>query len=111
MLRIPTRPRSSKADKWGNAGCFGVAVINESVVAGDLFNKSRQRGGAIGSGADPTIPSVKSSDGRDYLYKTQIQQLPTCVIVNRAIEPNILTNALPPSKSHDHSPLKDSTYP
>ena len=95
MLRRPTRPRSSKADNWGKARCFGVAVINESVVAGDLFNRSRQRG-AIGSIADPTLPSLKSSEGRDYLYRTQIQQLATCAIVKGAIEPNILTNALPP---------------
>ena len=37
MLRRPTRPRSSKADNWGNDRCFGVAVINESVVGGDLY--------------------------------------------------------------------------
>ncbi|MEG4293471.1 hypothetical protein Q5692_32720 [Microcoleus sp. C2C3] len=53
-------------------------------------------GGAIGSIADPTLPSLKSSEGRDYLYRTQIQQLATCAIVKGAIEANILTNALPP---------------
>ena len=81
------------------------------VWLGAVYVRGSVSGGAIGSGADPTIPSVKSSEGRDYLYRTQIQQLPTCVIVNRAIEPNILTKALPPSKSHDHSPVKYSKYP
>ncbi len=108
MLRRPTRPRSSKADNRAKDRCFRVAVINESMVGGDLCKRIRQRG-AIGSIADPTLPRVKSSEGRDYLYRTLIQQLPSSVIGNRAIEPNILTKALPPSKSHDHSPLKDST--
>ena len=82
------------------------------VWLGAIYVRGAVSGGAIGSGADPTIPSVKSSEGTDYLlYRTQIQEVPTCVIVNRAIEPNILTKALPASKSHDHSPLKDSTYP
>jgi len=69
------------------------------VWLGAIYVRASVSGGAIGSGADPTLPSVKSSEGRDYLYylyRTQIQQLPTCVIVNRAIEPNILTKALPP---------------
>ncbi len=61
-----------------------------------IYIRGAVSGGAIGSIPDPTLPSIKSSKGRDYLYRTQIQQLPTCVIVKRAIEPNILTNALPP---------------
>ena len=95
MLRRPTRPRSSKADNSGNDRCFGVAVINESVVGGDLCKRLRERGGDR-SIADPTLPSVKSSEGRDYSYRAPIQQLPTCARVKRAIEANILTNALPP---------------
>jgi len=66
------------------------------VWLGAIYVRGAVSGGAIGSGADPTIPKVKSSEGRDYLYRTQIQQLPSCVIGNRAIEPNILTKALPP---------------
>ena len=67
------------------------------VWLGAIYVKGSVSGSAIvGSIADPTLPSVKSSEGRDYLYRTQIQQLPTCAIVKRAIEPNILTNALPP---------------
>ena len=65
------------------------------VWLGAIYVRGSVSGGAIESIADPTLPNVKSSEGRDYLYRTQIQQLPTCVIVNRAIEPNILTNALP----------------
>ncbi len=43
-------------------------------------------------------------------YRTQIQQVQTSVMVKRAL-PNILTKALAASKSQEHSPLKDSTYP
>ena len=66
------------------------------VWLGAIYVRGPVSGGAIGSIADPTLPSVKSSEGRDYSYRTQIQQLPTCAVVKRAIEPNILTNALPP---------------
>ena len=66
-------------------------------------------------GQEQTQPYQASSPAKaqtTYIgYRTQIQELPTCVIVNREIEPNILTEALPPSKSRDHSPRKDSTYP
>ena len=66
------------------------------VWLGAMYVRGCVSGGAIGSIADPTLPSVKSSEGRDYLYRIQIQQLATCVIVKRASEPNILTKALPP---------------
>ena len=66
------------------------------VWLGAIYVRGAVSGGAIGSIADPTLPSVKSSEGRDYSYRVQIQQLPTCAIVKRAIEPNILTNALAP---------------
>ena len=101
MLRRQTRPRSSKADNWGNDRCFGVAVINESVVAGDLSNPDPSPDRLTPMIADPTLPSVKSGEGRDYLYRTQIQQLASSVIVKRAIESNILTKALLPSKPHE----------
>ena len=109
MLRRPTRPRSSKADNWGNDRCFGVAVINESVVGGDLCKRTRNRAGDRVTGR-PNPTSVKSSEGRDYLYRTQIEELQTSVMGKRAL-PNILTKALAASKSQDPSPLKDSTYP
>ena len=68
------------------------------VWLGAMYVRACVSGGAIGSIADPTLPSVKSREGRDYYlnYRTQIQQLGTCVIMNWALEPNILTKALPP---------------
>jgi len=97
MLRRATRARSSKADNWGNGRCFGVAVINESVVAGDLCKRTRNRAGDRVTGR-PNPTSVKSSEGRDYLYRTQIEELQTSVMGKRAL-PNILTKALAASKS------------
>ena len=67
------------------------------VWLGAIYVRGAVSGGAMGSIADPTIPSVKSSEGTDSLYRNQIQELPTCVIVKRAIEPKIIMKALPPS--------------
>ena len=66
------------------------------VWLGAIYVTGAVSGRASGSIADPTIPSVKSSEGTDSLYRNQIQELPTCVIVNRAIVPKILTKALLP---------------